>query len=352
MAARPAAAGQNPTRNGRARRSKPARRRRARRSPPNGAAFPPALDPDAPGRRRRRAAGAPSCSPPICARRARRSIRALHPAARAFSDAGRSRRLAGADLRAAARSRGARRSPQGSLAAMMERRYEAYKSHVVRPFFRDHFARLDRQIVLVDALAALNSGPAACAISKRALTEVLDRLPHRARQRCCRRCSGRKSTRSCSPRPRPTICTTSATTGWRRSCGNLTARAIAARRGVRRRGRCDRAGRRARDPRGRGAAAARETLDAIVGTPLAGESSTARFSTARPRRRSFPANCRPTRARSFAATALAHAGGRSRLPLPALPPAGRRFGADGKPLPLPHIRLDRACQFLFGDRLS
>ena len=42
---------------------------------------------------------------------------------------------------------------------MMERRYEAYKDVVVRPFFRDHFARLDRQIVLVDALAAFNAGP-------------------------------------------------------------------------------------------------------------------------------------------------------------------------------------------------
>ena len=50
---------------------------------------------------------------------------------------------------------------------MMERRYEAYKDVVVRPFFRDHFARLDRQIVLVDVLAALNAGPARCAISKR-----------------------------------------------------------------------------------------------------------------------------------------------------------------------------------------
>ncbi len=48
--------------------------------------------------------------------------------------------------------------PAGTLAAMMARRYEAYKSAVVRPFFRDHFARLDRQIVLVDALEALNGG--------------------------------------------------------------------------------------------------------------------------------------------------------------------------------------------------
>ena len=48
-----------------------------------------------------------------------------------------------------------------TLWSLMERRYEAYKRHVIRPFFRDHFARLDRQIVLVDVLSALNGGPAA-----------------------------------------------------------------------------------------------------------------------------------------------------------------------------------------------
>ena len=63
--------------------------------------------------------------------------------------------------------------PPGSFAAMMERRYEAYKAHVVTPFFRDHFARLDRQIVVVDALAALNAGPAAMRDLETALTEVL-----------------------------------------------------------------------------------------------------------------------------------------------------------------------------------
>jgi predicted YcjX-like family ATPase len=56
---------------------------------------------------------------------------------------------------------------------MMERRYEAYKSLVVRPFFRDHFARLDRQIVLVDTLRALNAGPAAVADVETALTDIL-----------------------------------------------------------------------------------------------------------------------------------------------------------------------------------
>ncbi|HEY4199838.1 MAG TPA: YcjX family protein [Devosiaceae bacterium] len=60
-----------------------------------------------------------------------------------------------------------------SLYAMLQRRYEAYKDVVVKPFFRDHFARLDRQIVLVDTLRALNAGPEAVHDLETALTEVL-----------------------------------------------------------------------------------------------------------------------------------------------------------------------------------
>ena len=65
------------------------------------------------------------------------------------------------------------KAKSGTLAAMMARRYEAYKTHVVKPFFRDHFARLDRQIVLVDMLAALNAGPAALRDLEAALADVL-----------------------------------------------------------------------------------------------------------------------------------------------------------------------------------
>jgi predicted YcjX-like family ATPase len=63
--------------------------------------------------------------------------------------------------------------PSTSLYAMLARRFEAYKEVVVRPFFRDHFARLDRQVVLVDTLRALNTGPAAVADLETALTEIL-----------------------------------------------------------------------------------------------------------------------------------------------------------------------------------
>jgi len=64
--------------------------------------------------------------------------------------------------------------PTGSLWAMMRRRYESYRTVVVRPFFRDHFARLDRQIVLVDTLAAINAGPDALLDLEHALDQVLD----------------------------------------------------------------------------------------------------------------------------------------------------------------------------------
>ncbi len=65
-------------------------------------------------------------------------------------------------------------APAGSQWAMMQRRFEAYKDIVVRPFFRDHFSRLDRQIVLVDALAAFNAGPEALRDLEAALSQILD----------------------------------------------------------------------------------------------------------------------------------------------------------------------------------
>ncbi len=55
----------------------------------------------------------------------------------------------------------------------MERRYLAYKRGIVTPFFRDHFSRIDRQIVLVDALEAIHAGPRAMADLQTTMTEVL-----------------------------------------------------------------------------------------------------------------------------------------------------------------------------------
>lgn len=55
----------------------------------------------------------------------------------------------------------------------MERRFEAYKAQIVKPFFRDHFARIDRQVVLVDALGAIHAGPGAVEDLRRAMTDIL-----------------------------------------------------------------------------------------------------------------------------------------------------------------------------------
>ncbi|MGI9372376.1 MAG: YcjX family protein [Hyphomicrobiales bacterium] len=64
-------------------------------------------------------------------------------------------------------------APSGSIWAMMERRYESYVTRVVKPFFMNHFARIDRQIVLVDTLAALNAGPNAIEDLQAALGDIL-----------------------------------------------------------------------------------------------------------------------------------------------------------------------------------
>jgi len=60
-----------------------------------------------------------------------------------------------------------------SLLAEMARRFEGYKREVVRPFFRAHFARIDRQIVLVDVLDAIHRGPQALEETRRAMAGIL-----------------------------------------------------------------------------------------------------------------------------------------------------------------------------------
>ncbi|GIX12515.1 MAG: hypothetical protein KatS3mg118_0474 [Paracoccaceae bacterium] len=68
------------------------------------------------------------------------------------------------------RTEGARR---GSLWRAFERRYDAYRRNLVEPFFRNHFARLHRQVVLIDVLDALARGPRAVADLRRAMTAIL-----------------------------------------------------------------------------------------------------------------------------------------------------------------------------------
>ncbi|RMF34408.1 MAG: YcjX family protein [Alphaproteobacteria bacterium] len=61
----------------------------------------------------------------------------------------------------------------GSLWRAFERRYEAYKRAVARPFFRDHFSRIDRQVVLIDVLEALHGGPRAVDDLRLAMADIL-----------------------------------------------------------------------------------------------------------------------------------------------------------------------------------
>ncbi len=233
----------------------------------------------------------------------------------------------------------------GSLAAMMARRYEAYKAHVVRPFFRDHFARLDRQIVLVDALTALNSGPAALSDLEHALTGVL---------RAFR--AGRSSRLASIFRPRIDRILFAATqadhlhqTSHDRLEGIL--RAVTAKAIVRAQGvgaeidvialAAIRATREAQIRHGR------ETLDAIIGVPEKGETIGGETFDGVAEAAVFPGELPADPNAIFKGDAIA------------LPEADNdwRFVRFRPPLaargsPAPQIRLDRALQFLIGDHLA
>lgn len=60
-----------------------------------------------------------------------------------------------------------------SLGHEFARRFKSYKRNVVKPFFRDHFAKIDRQIVLVDVLSAIHAGPPAIEDLRGAMAAIL-----------------------------------------------------------------------------------------------------------------------------------------------------------------------------------
>jgi uncharacterized protein len=241
--------------------------------------------------------------------------------------------------------------PAQSLAAMMERRYEAYKTHVVRPFFRDHFARLDRQIVLVDALAALNAGPAAVRDLENALGDVLQAFR-----------TGRTSLVSTLLRPKIDKILFAATKADHLNhvshdrleaiLRHLTARAIV---------RAESLGahvdvialaavRATREAKVNGHGGA--SLAAVIGTPLAGERIGSEIFDGQSEAAIFPGELpldpeAVLRGEGWPSTAE-EADYRF---LRFRPPVAPRDAA-GAALPLPHIRLDRALQFLLGDRLK
>jgi predicted YcjX-like family ATPase len=65
-------------------------------------------------------------------------------------------------------------SGDDALRSLLVRRYESYKATIVKPFFEKHFSRIERQIVLVDVLGALNLGPTAVLEMESSLERALN----------------------------------------------------------------------------------------------------------------------------------------------------------------------------------
>jgi predicted YcjX-like family ATPase len=69
---------------------------------------------------------------------------------------------------------GTRTAAPGTLGALMEARFERYKSEVVAPFYAEHFRNFSRQIVLVDVLGALLAGREVFEDTRRAIDAILE----------------------------------------------------------------------------------------------------------------------------------------------------------------------------------
>ena len=62
---------------------------------------------------------------------------------------------------------------RSALQDKLVQHYDSYCKHVIKPFYQRHFASLDRQVILVDCLSALNAGAAAVAELQQALRLIL-----------------------------------------------------------------------------------------------------------------------------------------------------------------------------------
>ena len=240
------------------------------------------------------------------------------------------------------------RGRSGSLQAMMERRYEAYKTYVVKPFFREHVARLDRQIVLVDAMQALNAGADAVADLERALTEILG---------CFRPGRGSILTDWFSHRiDRILIAATKADQLHHESHDRL--QAIVRRLADRAVGRANFSGAdvdvlamaAVRSTREGTVKQGRDTLPVIIGTPLKGETIGDETFDGKSETAIFPGDLPEKVEEVFESIEAGQSEEIIRF-VRFRPPKIERT-AEGVSLSLPHIRLDRALQFLIGDRLA
>jgi uncharacterized protein len=239
----------------------------------------------------------------------------------------------------------------GSLARMMARRYESYKSVVVRPFFRDHFARLDRQIVLVDTLQALNGGETSITDLEAALAATLSAFNHGTANWLTGLILRRID--------RILFAATKADHVHHEDHDRLEA--ILARIVERAAGQAKFAGAdvevlalaSVRATREGTVTRAGERLPSIVGTPLPGETVDGRAFDGKTEIAVFPGDL-PYDPDVFFAGAGGNTSDNARTNLHFIrfrPPQLERT-AEGLTLSLPHIRLDRALEFLIGDRMA
>ena len=74
-------------------------------------------------------------------------------------------------------------APKNSYFKVCETRYKAYIKQLVEPFYRDFFSGIDRQIVLVDVLTALNSGALYVDDMRQALSNISDSFSYGSQNR-------------------------------------------------------------------------------------------------------------------------------------------------------------------------
>lgn len=237
----------------------------------------------------------------------------------------------------------------GSLRAMMTRRYEAYKTHVVKPFFREHIARLDRQIVLIDALQALNAGPGSVADLERAVTEIL----------ACFRSGGSNLLTDLFVRriDRILIAATKADHLHHESHDRL--QAIVRRIADRAIKRADFTGAKVdvlamaavRATREGTVKVGKDTLPVIIGTPLKGETIAGETFDGKTETAVFPGDL-PVKIDALFDAAAENDAKLADIRFVRFRPPKLEKAENGLTLSLPHIRLDRALQFLIGDRLA
>jgi uncharacterized protein len=245
--------------------------------------------------------------------------------------------------------RGLPASPRGSLAAMMARRYESYRQHVVRPFFRNHFSRIDRQIVLIDLLNALNAGPGAMTDLQIALEDVLKAFRPGANSWLAS-VLGRHTDRVLFAATKADHLPQSSYDRLEAILRLMTDQAVA---------RAEGAGARVRTmalsavraTRERKAKSGSETLPCIVGVPLPGQSLDGQTFDGETEAALFPGDL-PQDPKAAFSLSDQWSKDHQAIFLRFRPPTVLATANTDQRPALPHVRLDRALEFLLGDYLS